>query len=181
MYSSTSSSHPTFFFLAINATLLPDIINPTTFLRVQQTHGTAVSRAVLSPEFSSPTPTQTRSPHAGVPHKSGWAFGLGLERLCMVLFQIPDIRLFWSTDPRFLIQFSGGSITPFKPYSRYPPCLRDMSFWLPAETEGKKAWHENDYCEIVRDVAGDLIEDVALVRVWRYFGLTAHTRTSSAD
>lgn len=26
----------------------------------------------------------------------GWAFGLGLERLAMRLFDIPDIRLFWS-------------------------------------------------------------------------------------
>jgi phenylalanyl-tRNA synthetase alpha chain len=88
----------------------------------------------------------------------------------MVLFSIPDIRLFWSTDPRFLTQFTPGKITPFMLYSKYPPCLRDMSFWLPrADQSGKsgvKTWHENDYCEIVRDVAGDLVENVVMVRLF---------------
>ena len=31
---------------------------------------------------------------SGNPGKKAWAFGLGLERLAMVLFDIPDIRLF---------------------------------------------------------------------------------------
>lgn len=104
---------------------------------------------------------------SGVPDKIGWAFGLGLERIAMVLFGIPDIRLFWSLDPRFSSQFSRGQITTFKPYSKQPPCYQDISFWIPTEEEAKNqrlsAFHENDFCEIVRDVAGDLAEETKLV------------------
>ena len=57
----------------------------------------------------------------------------------MSLFHIPDIRLFWSTDPRFLNQFKsvkdglkpGEPIPVFQPLSKYPACYKDISFYLP--------------------------------------------------
>ncbi|KAI8086470.1 phenylalanyl-tRNA synthetase [Halteromyces radiatus] len=88
----------------------------------------------------------------------GWAFGMGLERLAMVLFGIPDIRLFWSQDERFIEQFTPGQINKFQPFSKYPPCIKDISFWLPS-TE----WHDNNFCESIRGVAGDLVENVKLI------------------
>jgi phenylalanyl-tRNA synthetase alpha chain len=98
--------------------------------------------------------------HSGVQNKIGWAFGLGLERIAMVLFSIPDIRLFWSPNERFLSQFEQGKITSFKPYSKYPSCFKDVSFWLPRGV----SLHDNDFCDVVRDIAGDLVEDVKKVR-----------------
>ncbi|KAI9281055.1 phenylalanyl-tRNA synthetase [Sporodiniella umbellata] len=95
---------------------------------------------------------------AGLENKIGWAFGMGLERLAMVLFGIPDIRLFWSEDERFLQQFTPGKINKFVPFSKYPPCIKDISFWLPTGE-----WNGNDFCELVRGIAGDIVENVALI------------------
>ena len=36
---------------------------------------------------------------------SGFAFGMGIERIAMLLYQISDIRLFFENDVRFLRQF----------------------------------------------------------------------------
>jgi len=36
---------------------------------------------------------------------SGFAFGMGIERIAMLLYQIPDIRMFYENDIRFLDQF----------------------------------------------------------------------------
>jgi len=38
---------------------------------------------------------------------TGYAFGLGIERIAMILFGIPDIRLLYDNDVRFLAQFEG--------------------------------------------------------------------------
>ena len=104
-------------------------------------------------------------------HK-GWAFGIGLERLAMILFQIPDIRLFWSDDVRFHEQFrsspssssspsSGGlrNIPNFVPYSKYPPCTKDISFWI-GDYEN---YSSNDTYEIIREIGGDLVERAELI------------------
>lgn len=110
--------------------------------------------------------------NAGVPDQIGWAFGMGLERVAMLLFSIPDIRLFWSNDPRFLNQFSStNNINTFIPFSKYPECYKDVSFWLRSSSSSAgggmrsnaQDFHENDVMEIVRDVGSDLVEDVRLI------------------
>ncbi len=39
---------------------------------------------------------------------SGYAFGMGIERIAMLLYQVGDIRLFFENDVRFLTQFKSG-------------------------------------------------------------------------
>ena len=69
--------------------------------------------------------------NSGLPDRVGWAFGIGLERIAMLLYSIPDIRLFWSKDTRFLSQFSESTpIKAFVPFSKYPACFKDVAFWL---------------------------------------------------
>jgi phenylalanyl-tRNA synthetase alpha chain len=36
---------------------------------------------------------------------TGWAFGFGIERIAMIRYGVPDIRLFYQNDLRFLRQF----------------------------------------------------------------------------
>lgn len=158
---------------------------------------------------------------SGISESIAWAWGIGIERLAMLLYGIPDIRLFWSKDLRFLGQFEKGKVTSFHEFSKYPACYKDVAFWLPedknvnetqqseqqseqqhsttpalATEEGHlpsealstfsvssaaapagghvsppsedaakafAGFHENDLAEIVRDVAGPLVESVTLV------------------
>jgi len=111
--------------------------------------------------------------NAGVPSRTGWAFGIGIERIAMLLFNVPDIRLFWSQDSRFLSQFSESAeslVTRFAPFSKHPECYKDVSFWLRGSNaagglspKGTAAdFHENDLMELVRELCGDLVEDVRL-------------------
>jgi phenylalanyl-tRNA synthetase alpha chain len=63
--------------------------------------------------------------------KKGWAFGIGLDRLAMILFEIPDIRLLWVDSDKFLKQFKPNTIVKFKPYSVLPTICKDVSFYIP--------------------------------------------------
>ena len=36
---------------------------------------------------------------------TGWAFGMGVERIAMAMYEVDDIRLFYENDVRFLTQF----------------------------------------------------------------------------
>ena len=97
--------------------------------------------------------------------EKGWAFGLGLERLAMVLFSIPDIRLFWTNDSRFHNQFNDGRLDViFEEYSKYPACYKDISFWIPSsDSDLSSSFHVNDLYEVIRNIGGDLIEHVTLI------------------
>jgi len=95
--------------------------------------------------------------NAGIQNQTGWAFGLGLERLAMILFKIPDIRYFWSTDSRFLSQFEDGKTSVFQPYSKCPPCFKDTAFWLTPN------FNEKEMYDLIRNLGGNLIESVALL------------------
>ena len=91
----------------------------------------------------------------GVIGYNAWAFGFGLERLAIISMELPDIRLLWSTDERVKKQLHMG--TKFVEVSKYPPVIRDISFIVP------KTFAPNNYFDLVRDIAGDLVEQVALI------------------
>ena len=40
---------------------------------------------------------------------SGFAFGMGVERIAQLTYRIPDLRLYWENDVRFLQQFADGA------------------------------------------------------------------------
>jgi len=87
---------------------------------------------------------------------NGWAFGFGIERLAMIKFGIPDIRIFWSDDSRITEQFKDIN-SKYKEVSKYPETSRDISFII------DKNINLNNYYEIVRDFDENLIEEVKLV------------------
>ncbi|MDP3763244.1 MAG: hypothetical protein Q8Q92_01125 [bacterium] len=91
----------------------------------------------------------------GLSDYNGWAFGFGLERLAIASMELPDIRLLWSEDKRVKNQLKLGN--KFKEVSKFPPVMRDISFVV------DKNFIPNDYFDVIRDIGGDLIEQVELL------------------
>jgi len=114
--------------------------------------------------------------------KKGWAFGIGLDRLALILFDIPDIRMIWVESEKFTKQFSlVNTITKFKPYSLLETIHKDVSFYIQSDqvkenpstkienverfTDKKsgviRIWsRENDMCETIRESANKVCPDI---------------------
>merc|ERR1711981_415070 len=110
----------------------------------------------------------------------GWAFGIGLERLAMLMFEIPDIRMLWTDNAGYKKSMTaiisnmydeyGGPDSPHLSASavrelRMPtsflknsPVTQHISFFM----EKGKSVAANDVYDTVREVAGELIESVRI-------------------
>ncbi|KAM4727382.1 ferredoxin-fold anticodon-binding domain-containing protein 1 isoform 2-T2 [Anableps anableps] len=85
---------------------------------------------------------------------------LNLDLLAVLLFSLPDWRLLWCHDPRFLKQFSFRPPpgTSFQSFSLYPESFSfDISFWT------GPAWEEKRFYAIVREASCGTVEQVKLI------------------
>lgn len=128
--------------------------------------------------------------NAGVSNKKGWACGIGIERLAMLMFKIEDIRQLWTSDPisvksyENLIQnlyaemgedvlktFDNGNkyINPHKIEIEKIRSFRMPSYTkVPGLVQNVSFFKLDDSVspidvyDIIRDVSGELIESVTL-------------------
>ena len=129
--------------------------------RATATAGPLASASSGWPWSSSRSPTYARN--SGATRRNSWApqpdaqFGATLRLTSRAPPPSSQIRLFWTDDTRFSKQFKPGQLTTFKPYSKYPPCFKDIAFWIP------DGFEPNDFFELGRAVAGELVEKVDLI------------------
>lgn len=86
---------------------------------------------------------------------------LNLDLLAVLLFTLPDWRLLWSHDPRFLKQFAlrpPPGEASFRPLSLYPqPFIFDISFWTGS------TYREQEFHAAVREASRGTVERVKLL------------------
>lgn len=94
---------------------------------------------------------------------SGWALGMGLDRLVMTLKDIPDVRYLRSTNPKIAAQMK--DLEKYHEVSHQPAITRDMSYSVPA------GYVEEDINEDIREALGDkqnILESVEILSETAY-------------
>ncbi|XP_077161816.1 ferredoxin-fold anticodon-binding domain-containing protein 1 isoform X2 [Paroedura picta] len=85
---------------------------------------------------------------------------LNLDLLAMCICGICDWRILWTSDERFLNQFSGGNLGLFASFSLYPPSyVHDLSFWVP----DPERFDETQLHAVVRHASCELVVSVQLL------------------
>ncbi len=103
---------------------------------------------------------------------SGWALGMGLDRLVMTMKGIPDIRYLRSTNPKIAAQMT--NLEPYREVSNQPSIKRDMSYSVPT------TYVEEDINEDIRRALGvqvDILESVEVISETSYKDLPVTART----
>lgn len=90
-------------------------------------------------------------------HHSGWALGMGLDRLVMTLKEIPDVRYLRSANARIAKQME--DLKPYHEVSNQPAIKRDLSYSVPAD------YVEEDISEDVRQALGKDLDTLESVEV----------------
>ena len=88
---------------------------------------------------------------------SGWALGMGLDRLVMALKGIPDIRYLRSTNPKIAEQMA--NLEPYHEVSKQPAIRRDLSYCVP------QRYVEEDISDDIRQALGDKLDTLESVEV----------------
>lgn len=99
---------------------------------------------------------------------SGWALGMGLDRLVMTLKDIPDVRYLRSTNPKIAAQMK--DLSKYHEVSNQPAITRDMSYSVPV------SYVEEDVNEDIREALGDkqnILESVEVLSETAYKDLPA--------
>ncbi|XP_062605844.1 uncharacterized protein LOC134267652, partial [Saccostrea cucullata] len=92
------------------------------------------------------------------------SFSLNLDKLAVLLFQLPNIRLLWSLDSRVVEVYQRmlNSDPPLllPTISLYPLLFsHDISFW----ENSQLPFNEPDFLSVIREVCGDLVVCVELL------------------
>ncbi|MGF7229036.1 MAG: hypothetical protein ACQR33_03560 [Candidatus Saccharibacteria bacterium] len=88
---------------------------------------------------------------------SGWALGMGLDRLVMILKDIPDVRYLRSTNPKIAEQMI--NLEHYQEVSNQPAIRRDMSYSVP------ERYVEEDISADIRDALGDKSDTLEEVEI----------------